>query len=364
MLRTVGLQHSRRQAASALPQLIRLYSIPAPAPAPVPNTDKDAPPPPLSKKPKIDLRPAPIKPKSSSPLPAKLPRSFIPPTPSPTNPTKLSTAKEEVQHDLHDAQAHGILTPPPPDANWFRRTLHQGIQLFKFYYRGVKLVFFRRKEIAIIKARVRGGGAPLTRSEFRLIETQKDDINKIIPFLLIALVLEEIIPLIAIYAPFLLPSTCILPSQRERIETKRAEKAKTFSSQYYTVYAALKRAENPAGFLPLSALRNTSSAPTAVCGLLGLSTIGIDALRIRRIRRHLQFITRDDQLLFQDKLTASLSLRELREALEERGIGARGLSTTDLQSRLQWWLDAVKESSTNIDDNAIARRLALVIHIS
>lgn len=52
--------------------------------------------------------------------------------------------------------------------------------------------------------------------------------------------------------------------------------------------------------------------------LLGLSTIGIDALRIRRIRRHLEFVTRDDQLLMQH--TASLSHRELREALEERGM--------------------------------------------
>ncbi|PPQ89561.1 hypothetical protein CVT25_012233 [Psilocybe cyanescens] len=357
MLRTVGFQHSRH--TTRLFPLIRLYSIPAPSTSPA---DKKPPlPHPQSKKPKIDLRPAPIKPKPSPP-PSKLPRSFASLHATPSSSIKnLSTAKEEVQHDLHDAEAHGILTPPPPGANWFRRTLHQGIQLFKFYYRGVKLVFIRRKQIAVIKARVRGGGAPLTRSEFRLIETQKDDINKIVPFLLIALVLEEIIPLIAIYAPFMLPSTCILPSQRERIETKRAEKAKAFTSQYYNIYAELKRAENPTGFLPLPALRLTS-APTAICGLLGLSTIGFDALRIRRIRRHLEFITRDDQLLLQDQ--PILSQRELKEALEERGIGAMGLASTDLQSRLSWWLDAVKDSSTHIDDTAIARRLALVIHTS
>lgn len=90
--------------------------------------------------------------------------------------------------------------------------------------------------------------------------------KRVVPFLVIALVLEEIIPLIAIYAPFMLPSTCILPSQRERIEAKRAEKAASFTSQYFATYAELRRAEQPNGFLPLSALSNVPSAPTAVCG--------------------------------------------------------------------------------------------------
>ena len=128
----------------------------------------------------------------------------------------------------------------------------------------------------------------MTRAEYRLIHTQKDDINKcvyvfslsshhfssqpffscskrVIPFLIIALLLEEVIPLIAIYAPFMLPSTCILPSQRERIEAKRSEKAATFSTQYSGIYRTLMQTENPSGFLPLSSL-HLDSAPTAICG--------------------------------------------------------------------------------------------------
>jgi LETM1 and EF-hand domain-containing protein 1 len=263
-----------------------------------------------------------------------------------------------VKKDLHDAEQHGILVPPPADANWFKRTLHQAIQLFKFYYQGVKLIFRRRRDIAIINSRIKSGGAPLTRAEYRLIHTQKDDINKVIPFLIIALLLEEVIPLIAIYAPFMLPSTCILPSQRERIDSKRSEKAATYSTQYYQIYRNLKKAENPSGFLPLSSLY-LDTAPTAVCGLLGLSTIGVDYLRIRRIRRHLEFITKDDQLLLQNKDT--LSPRELSEALQERGMVSHGLQLKDLQGRLSWWLDAVKNFSTNPSDDALARRLSLVI---
>lgn len=90
-------------------------------------------------------------------------------------------------------------------------------------------------------------------------------IHRVIPFVIIALILEEAIPLIAIYAPFMLPSTCILPSQQQRIEEQRAEKAKAFATQYKYLYSQLKKTENPEGFLPLQSLR-LQEASTAVCG--------------------------------------------------------------------------------------------------
>lgn len=46
-------------------------------------------------------------------------------------------------------------------------------------------------------------------------------VARLIPFLLILLILEEALPLVVLYAPFLLPSTCILPNQRARILWKR-----------------------------------------------------------------------------------------------------------------------------------------------
>jgi LETM1 and EF-hand domain-containing protein 1 len=53
--------------------------------------------------------------------------------------------------------------------------------------------------------------------------------------------------------------------------------------------------------------------------LLGLSTIGIDFLRIRRIKHHLDFIIMDDKLLSQNA-GKNLSSQEIKEALEERGL--------------------------------------------
>lgn len=45
-----------------------------------------------------------------------------------------------------------------------------------------------------------------------------DVLNRLVPFISIIVILEEILPLVIIYAPFLLPSTCKLPSQARRIE--------------------------------------------------------------------------------------------------------------------------------------------------
>ncbi|KAF5386050.1 hypothetical protein D9615_002428 [Tricholomella constricta] len=319
--RTVSRTSRSSSAILLLTTHARFLSTPVPTPKP--SSPPEAHLTPAQRKQKLDLRPAPIKPPRSSTISAThIPTKPTVPLPQPTampSAPSLKAVKEVAKRDIEDAEAHGILAPPPPNSNWFKRTLHKGIELAKFYYRGVKLIFLRRKEINLIRARIKAGGSPLTRWENRLIRTQKSDINKVVPFLFIALLLEEVIPLIAIYAPFMLPSTCILPSQRDRIEEKRTEKAIAYAAEYRHIYAKLKLQESPAGHLPIDALK-ASGTSIAVCGVLRLSTVGFDALRIRRIRNHLEFLAVDDQLLVQDKLLQRLSLKGLEEALLERGL--------------------------------------------
>ena len=45
--------------------------------------------------------------------------------------------------------------------------------------------------------------------------------HRLIPFALIIIIAEEAIPLVVLWAPFLLPSTCVLPAQKERILAKK-----------------------------------------------------------------------------------------------------------------------------------------------
>ena len=107
----------------------RRYATPAPSPLTPKNQPIDTLPTSPNKKPKIDLRPGPIKPKNTlppSPPPIKPAR---PASSAPNSTLKHGSVKEEVIRDITDAEKHGILTPPPADADWFKRTLHQAIQL-------------------------------------------------------------------------------------------------------------------------------------------------------------------------------------------------------------------------------------------
>lgn len=118
----------------------------------------------------------------------------------------------------------------------------------------------------------------------------------------------------------MLPSTCILPSQRARIENKKAEKALASSVNSKALFHTIK-AQVHAQSVPvnLDIIKNVEGASTAICSLLGLSTLGVDALRIRRIRKHLEFIAEDDKLLLQDG-GVKLNDKDLEDALAERGL--------------------------------------------
>jgi LETM1 and EF-hand domain-containing protein 1 len=108
--------------------------------------------------------------------------------------------------------------------------------------------------------------------------------------------------------------------------------------------------------------------------LLGLTSFGFDALRVYRIKRHLDFLAEDDRFLLQDK--PQLSQGELNQALEERGLCVIPTNVVQLklnlsrfsvdpqaslkssEVKLQWWLNSVQSSNPA---DALARRLSLII---
>lgn len=100
------------------------------------------------KKPKVELRPAPVKPNPSDVFPKSAPS--VPPTPRPATTANASdnggqasssnTKAEKIphregviesaQHDFESASSHGILAPPPPGANKLQKLIHQAKEFF------------------------------------------------------------------------------------------------------------------------------------------------------------------------------------------------------------------------------------------
>jgi len=171
------------------------------------------------------------------------------------------------------------------------------------------------------------------------MRTYREDAKKLVPFLIIVVLLEEVIPLIAIYAPFMLPSTCILPSQRERIENAKRTKQASYLTNNRRLFQHLSTAES--GHVSFEVLRSNAALSEVLCGALRLPTWGPHIIKAWRIRRRLLYVSEDDTLLAKEDMGAKLSPSEVTEALFERGIIATHFSETKQAALLRQWLTSV-----------------------
>ncbi|GJE96721.1 LETM1 domain-containing protein [Phanerochaete sordida] len=350
----------RLRPGFASPYSHRCYSTPVPPTEKSTGPDGALPVAPRSKKPKVELHPAPVRPKAapgpSAPKAEKAPEGAAPAASSSSAPAEgLIT---QTKHDVEAAAQHGILAPPPADAGRIAKLWHQAKELFKFYVRGLKLINTNRKRANAMRERVQNGGPPLSRWETRFIRTYKEDALKLIPFALIIIIAEEAIPLVVMYAPFILPSTCILPSQKERIAAKKRAKQAASAETMAPIFEEIRQRGSADPAASTASLLPSSTDLVAIGSLLGHSSYGWGSLRIRRIQRHLLQVAEDDALLLNEDMGKALTQMELQEALEERGILTDGLSSTQLQGRLQWWLTHVSKPSPAADP--VARRIVLV----
>ncbi|KIK27922.1 hypothetical protein PISMIDRAFT_92103 [Pisolithus microcarpus 441] len=319
------------------------------------------------RKPRIDLKPGPVKPVTlgtdhspSHPLSKPTPRSshYHPPRHlHPPKPFRIElSAVELAKRDIAEASQQGVLEAPPADAGSFKRVFHQALQLLKFYFRGLKAINTHRKQVNAIRKRVESGGALPTRAEVRFIQTFKRDAFKLVPFMVVVLIAEELVPFVALYFPRMLPSTCVLPGQRDRIAFKA--RADQLGALYRNrgAYEAMYKDGECAGFIQMHGLKD----PVAVCSLLGLSAWGPSLLAAWRIRRHLKIVAEDDDLLRGEGYGRDLTIRELNEVLSERGMipTPERRSADDLRDQLRWWLDNTEVVPQGAD--SVSRRLLLI----
>ncbi|KAI6129462.1 hypothetical protein EDD16DRAFT_1471396 [Pisolithus croceorrhizus] len=367
----ISLKGRQRLAPTRTPSqavCVRFLSTVTPSGTRKPVDDKVPPPGTTApRKLRIDLKPGPVKPVTlgtdhppSHPLSKPTtrrshyhpPRHLHPPKPFQVELSAVELAKR----DIAEASQQGVLEAPPADAGSLKRVFHQALQLLKFYFRGLKAINTHRKQVNAIRKRVKSGGALPTRAEVRFIQTFKQDAFKLVPFMVVVLIAEELVPFVALYFPRMLPSTCVLPGQRDRIAFKARSDQLNALFRNRGAYEAMYKDGERTGFIQVRGLKD----PVAVCGLLGLPAWGPSLLAIWRIRHHLKVVAEDDDLLRGEGYGRDLTIRELNEALSERGMipTPERRSADDLRDQLRWWLDSAEVVPEGADP--VSRRLLLI----
>ncbi|KAI6121376.1 hypothetical protein F5141DRAFT_1089766 [Pisolithus sp. B1] len=371
LVNRISLQGRQRLAPVRTPSqavCVRFLSTVTPSGTRKPVDDKVPPPGATApRKLRIDLKPGPVKPVTlgtdhppSHPHSKPTTRSshYHPPRHlHPPKPLQVElSAVELAKRDIAEASQQGVLEAPPAGAGSLKRVFHQALQLLKFYFRGLKAINTHRKQVNAIRKRVKSGGALPTRAEVRFIQTFKRDAFKLVPFMVVVLIAEELVPFVALYFPRMLPSTCVLPGQRDRIAFKARSDQLSALFRNRGAYEAMYKDGERTGFIQVRGLKD----PVAVCSLLGLSAWGPSLLAVWRIRRHLKVVAEDDDLLRGEGYGRDLTIRELNEALSERGMipTPERRSADDLRDQLRWWLDCAEVVPEGGD--SVSRRLLLI----
>ncbi|GJJ06145.1 hypothetical protein Clacol_000334 [Clathrus columnatus] len=315
-------------------------------------------------KPKVDLRPAPkkaskeVRPANPPPPPTQITQKPHQSTSSPSNSTAADTRKssehlgpfESTKYDFAEATRRGVFAPLPEGTSKIGAVWHNLKQYFWFYYRGLKLILVaHRRQAAAIKQRIKdaeakGEDALMTRSETRFLQSYNRNLFKLLPFVVTVLILEEAIPFIVLYAPRLLPSTCLLPSQQERIEDKRRSKQRSHIAIAKMELGQIEIAPTPKGVSSLS-----PELSLAVAGIFATPTYGPSFWIRHRISQHLRHLAKDDVLLSREGNGSSLQDGELTEALEERGIILNSsLTQQEKLAMLHWWLKSAQDENSRL----------------
>jgi LETM1 and EF-hand domain-containing protein 1 len=250
--------------------------------------------------------------------------------------------------------------------------------LFKFYYNGVKEIWKDRKIVAdlrkTIAERESTSGEGVRWIEQAVITRHGADLRKLPLFLAILLILEEILPLLVIYAPSLLPSTCVLPSQSTKMrsgeEAKRSVAIQNLAKKE-TIRETVEKlafrlegkgraavgqeAEEDKEVMRVKSLSaHGSDTVREIARIFALSSWGPVGMISSRIEKHLLRLQPDDELLryAYDSRNKSNQWREINEsdwlwkACAQRGLRAFEASDHVMERNLIAYLQLTSRDLT------------------
>lgn len=135
--------------------------------------------------------------------------------------------REAIADYLEAERSGHVLGPGPEIKSKWRILYFRAKQLFKFYWAGLKLLRTNFMDMRTLQKGRKSEGWILTRREIRFIERTQGDIVRLVPFVVLMATVEELIPLMVLYSPWMLPSATLLPSQQLRIKAGEEERRRT-----------------------------------------------------------------------------------------------------------------------------------------
>lgn len=146
-------------------------------------------------------------------------------------------------------------------------------------------------------------------------------------FVAILVILEEILPLVVIYLPSLLPSTCILPSQLETIHSATELKRHRVISDLQAPESEVAKVSGAGSDLGDVLSQLSSQALSQLATVYNLATWGTQGMLRSRIASHLRYLRDDDGLMSEGRGFNSVPQDKvgLVKACSERGLRAVGL---------------------------------------
>lgn len=216
--------------------------------------------------------------------------------------------------------------------------------------------------------------AVTTRSTELLKRRWRHDIRRVPLFALMFVVCGEFTPLVVLALPGVVPLTCRIPRQIEKL--RRATEARRQASSR-RIQEHIRQKNGPGetgvgeGSVPSRAevtahIARSLNLISPLWDRLPLPDSAVALLASRRVRAHVAYLLRDGHLLSQAGGVPALEDEEVALACEDRGLPVVDRSAAALRESLGRWVDLAGEE---VDDQSpwspetVARREALVVSL-
>ncbi|KAI8814261.1 LETM1-like protein-domain-containing protein [Cladochytrium replicatum] len=279
-----------------------------------------------------------------------------------SSPPALAASDSAVSHPEKKSGAVQVETKK----SLWERTVHE----VQHYWEGLKLLWVEVKISGRLFRKLLNG-SKLTRREQRQLRRTTGDLARLVPFMIIVLVpfLELALPLILYLFPNMLPSTFESKFQQEEKRKKllkvRLEMAKflqetveevsvsgTAASAAQEYNAFFKKYRNSGEQAPTDeilkiaskfhnelTLQNLSRPQlVSMARYMNVIVFGTDTFLRNQIERRLNNLKADDRMIAAEGVD-SLTIPELQQICQSRGIRVTGVSPARLRSELSQWLE-------------------------